>query len=518
LQATPHVLFAKGTTAVTEYTRRQFLHDSLMSAAVAATAGLTPKLLAEENSSPALTEKGPNEKLRFVICGVNGQGNSHIRNLLDDMNKGQADIVAICDVDEKVGNKRCDEVAAKTGTRPKYYRDCREAFENKDIDCVSAAVPNHWHALLAIWGMQAGKDVYTEKPACYNIAEGLRMIEAARKYNRICQIGTQSRSMPGTIDAIEFIHAGKIGEVNLARGLCYKPRGSIGPKGEYDVPSNIDYNLWTGPAPFHEKSRYNTDKGSVHYNWHWFWDYGNGDIGNQGIHEMDVARWGLGVNGVAQGAIAYGGRFGYADAAETPNTLNVVLDYGPKTLVFETRGLTKVPFKKLKDIDIGVIFEGTDGYVVMDSYTTGHAFDKDGNKIESFSSGSYPMHHANFIKAVYSRNKDDLNCDVEEGVRSAALVHLGNISYRLGEKAPTEEVVNRLKAVKMSDNSQDTLDRAIEHLASNDVTIDGSNMLQCGEFLKFNPDTVNFTGSANGNEMLSREYRAPFVVPAAGQV
>ena len=222
---------------MTEYSRRQFLHDSLVAAAAAATAGATSNLFSAENAGALIPEKGPNEKLRFVICGVNGQGNGHIKNLLDDTNKGQADIVAICDVDEKVGNKRCDEVAAKTGMRPKYYRDCREAFENKDIDCVSAAVPNHWHALLAIWAMQAGKDVYTEKPACHNIAEGLRMIEAARKYNRICQIGTQSRSMPGTIAAIEFIRAGKIGEVNLARGVCYKPRGSIGPAGEYDVPT-----------------------------------------------------------------------------------------------------------------------------------------------------------------------------------------------------------------------------------------------------------------------------------------
>jgi hypothetical protein len=324
--------------------------------------------------------------------------------------------------------------------------------------------------------------------------------------------------MPGTIAAIEYVQSGKIGDVNLARGLCYKSRGSIGPAGDYDVPTNIDYNLWLGPAPLREKSRYSTDKGTVHYNWHWFWDYGNGDIGNQGIHEMDVARWGLGVKGGAQNVIAYGGRFGYVDAAETPNTLNVVLDYGPKTLVFETRGLTKVPFKKLKDIDIGVIFEGTDGYVVMDSYTTGHAFDKDGKKMESFSGGAYPMHHANFIKAVRSRKKEDLNCDVAEGVRSASLVHMGNISYRLGEKVPPEEIVNRLKGVKLSDNAQDTLDRVIEHLGSNDVTIDSSNMFQCGNVLRFNPDTVAFTSNAKANEMLSREYRAPFVVPAAGQV
>ncbi|HTQ38077.1 MAG TPA: Gfo/Idh/MocA family oxidoreductase [Pirellulales bacterium] len=506
---------------MSEYSRRQFLHDSLLAAAAAAATGPVSRLLAEESTSTSITEKGPNEKLRFVICGVNGQGQSHIKNLLDEANIGQADIVAICDVDESVGNKRCDEIAKKTGgQRPKYYRDCREAFDNKDIDCVSAAVPNHWHALLAIWAMQAGKDIYTEKPAAYNIAEGQRMIETARKHNRICQIGTQSRSMTGTIDAINFIKAGKIGDVNLARGICYKDRKSIGPAGQYDVPSSIDYNLWTGPAPYHEKSRYDTpDKGPVHYNWHWFWDYGNGDMGNQGIHEMDVARWGLGVNELAKGVIAYGGRFGYIDAGETPNTINVVLDYGPKTLVFETRGLsTKAKLKPLKGVDIGIIFEGTDGYVAMTSYTNGTAFDKNGKEIKSFSGGSYPQHHANFIQAVHSRNKDELHCDVEEGVRSACLVHMGNISYRLGEKVAKDEIINRLKAVKMSDDAQDTLNRAIEHLESNGVTIDDNTMFQCGDFLKFNPQAFAFIDNEKANAMRSREYRNPFVVPPAGQV
>ncbi|HZZ28301.1 MAG TPA: Gfo/Idh/MocA family oxidoreductase [Pirellulales bacterium] len=505
---------------MSELTRRQFFHDSLIAAAAAGAAGPIGKLLAAENTSTSITEKGPNEKLRFVICGVNGQGDSHIKNLLDEANKGQADIVAICDVDESVGNKRCDEIAKKTGgTRPKYYKDCREAFDNKDIDCVSAAVPNHWHALLAIWAMQAGKDVYTEKPAAYNISEGQRMIETARKHNRICQIGTQSRSMTGTIDAINFIKAGKIGDVNLARGICYKSRMSIGPAGEHDVPKNIDYNLWTGPAPYREKSRYYTaEKGPVHYNWHWFWDYGNGDMGNQGIHEMDVARWGLGVNQIANGVIAYGGRFGYIDAGETPNTINVLLDFGPKTLEFETRGLTNVKFKPLKGVDIGIIFEGTDGYVAMTSYTNGKAFDKDGKEIKAFSGGSYPQHHVNFIKAVHSRNKDDLHCDVEEGVLSACLVHMGNTSYRLGEKVAKDEVINRLKAVKSNDNVQDTLDRVVEHLKENGVTIDDKTMFQCGNFLKMNPQTMEFVGNDKANQMRTRDYRAPFVVPAAGQV
>ncbi|HEY2759619.1 MAG TPA: Gfo/Idh/MocA family oxidoreductase, partial [Pirellulales bacterium] len=258
---------------MSEYSRRRFLHDSLLTAAATVTAGSVGNLLAAERTVTSLGEKSPNEKLRFAVCGVHGQGGEHIKNLLNERNKGDADIVAICDVDEKVGQSRCDEVEKATGKRPTYYQDARKLLENKDIDCVSAAVPNHWHALLAIWAMQAGKDVYTEKPAAHNMTEGQRMIETARKYNRICQIGTQSRSMPGTIEAIKFIQDGKIGEVTLARGVCFKPRDSIGPPGQYDVPANIDYNLWRGPAPMAETSPYRgrLDRGGkpvpVHYDW-----------------------------------------------------------------------------------------------------------------------------------------------------------------------------------------------------------------------------------------------------------
>jgi hypothetical protein len=182
---------------MTDYSRRQFLHDSLLAAAAAGAAGTAGKLLgAEASTATPIAERGPNEKLRFAVCGVHGQGSEHIKNLLNSLNKGEADIVAICDVDAYVGQAKCDELAAKTGNRPKFYQDVRKLLEDKDIDCVSAAVPNHWHALLAIWAMQAGKDVYVEKPACHNVFEGLKMIEAARKYQRMVQIGSQGRSSP----------------------------------------------------------------------------------------------------------------------------------------------------------------------------------------------------------------------------------------------------------------------------------------------------------------------------------
>jgi len=364
-------------------------------------------------------------------------------------------------------------------------------------------------------GHAAGKDVYAEKPVCHNISEGRRMVETARKYNKICQTGTQCRSHRANIEAMEFIRSGKIGEVNLARGLCYKGRDSIGPAGWYDVPANIDYDLWCGPAPNHGKSPYEgrTHKTPVHYDWHWMWETGNGDLGNQGIHQMDVARWGLGVNQLANGVITYGGRFGYVDAGQTANTEVVILDYGPKTLVFETRGLKT---DALKGAKVGNIFEGTDGYVVLTSYTSGAAFDKDGGLIKKFEGGG--DHFGNFVKAVRSRKKEDLNADIEEGFLSSALCHLGNISYRLGQKMSTKDAADRLKGVKMADDSQKTLDRTVEHLESNKVKLDDKTQLQCGEYLKFDPKADSFGSNSQANEMLSREYRKGFEVPSAGKV
>jgi len=506
---------------MSDFSRRQFLHNSLLAAAAAGAAGPVSKLFAAE---AAVAERGPNEKLRFAVIGVHGQGGEHVKNLLHGLNKGEADIVAICDVDDEVGNKKCDEIAKATGgQRPKYVKDLRQIYDDKNIDCVSAALPNHWHALAAIWAMQAGKDIYTEKPAAHNISEGQRMVETARKYNRICQIGTQSRSMKGTQDAIQFMRDGKIGEVNLARGLCFKSRMSIGPAGDYAVPSNLDYNLWRGPAPMASTSPYQgkKDKGGqlvpVHYDWHWNWLFGNGDLGNQGVHEMDVAQWGLGVNQLANGVLTYGGRFGYEDAGNTPNTEVAVLDYGPKTLVFEMHGLTNKPFKRLKGVEIGIIFEGKDGYVAMTEYTKGKAFDKDGKEIANFDGGQYPEHHNNFIKAVRSRKKEDLNCDVAEGVRSASLCHMANISYRLGKKMSNDDIVIKLEGVKMSDNAKATLDRTIEHLKDNGVKVGGDTLFQCGDYLTFDPKSEDFADS-KANELKTREYRAPFTVPAEGKV
>ncbi|MCA9270996.1 MAG: Gfo/Idh/MocA family oxidoreductase, partial [Planctomycetales bacterium] len=348
--------------------RRQFLEDSMWSAAAVAAAS-TPGLVvaAEEQSS------SPQEKLGVAVVGVKGRGGTHI-----DAFAGRKDteILYVCDVDSDVAQSRAQAIEQKQGRKPQVEADIRKVLEDDRVDIVSIATPNHWHALGAIWSIQAGKDVYVEKPVSHNVSEGRRIVEAARKYKKICQTGTQSRSNPGLINIIKAVHDGRIGELKVARGLCYKPRGSIGARGNYEVPASVNYDLWSGPAPLLPLTRK-----SLHYDWHWQWPYGNGDLGNQGIHQMDIARWGLGSETLCNHVISYGGRFGYEDAGDTANTQVVVCDYGPQTLVFEVRGLKTDDYKGAK---IGVIFEGTEGYAVVPSYDSGTLFDKDGKQVESF--------------------------------------------------------------------------------------------------------------------------------------
>jgi predicted dehydrogenase len=247
---------------------------------------------------------------------------------------------------------------------------------------------------MAIWAMQNGKDVYVEKPVSHNVFEGRRCVEAARKYQRICQTGTQCRSMAGTREAMDFLHSGKLGKISLARGLCYKSRGSIGKvKSEQAPPQTVDYDLWCGPAP---KKPLMREK--LHYDWHWVWDTGNGDLGNQGIHQMDVARWGLGKNELARTVLSLGGRFGYVDDGETANTQLCVYDYGDCKLIFEVRGLSTA---KLYGAGVGVLFYGTEGYMVCPTYDSAIARTYDGETIARFKGGD--DHYGNFVRAVRSR-------------------------------------------------------------------------------------------------------------------
>ena len=465
-------------------------------------ADILAAVLAADDDEGKKEEAAPKkEKFRVAVVGTKGRGQSHIGGF---GSREDCEIAALVDVDETVLNTRADEIEKKWGKRPAIYTDMRKCFEDKSIHIVTIATPNHWHSLAAIWAIQAGKDVYVEKPVSHNVSEGRRVVEAARKYKRMVQTGTQSRSNPGMRAAMAYMHKGGIGDVKLARGLCYKPRGSIGPKGNYDVPASVDYDIWSGPAEIKPLSRK-----SLHYDWHWMWDYGNGDLGNQGIHQMDIARWGLGETGLGNSVLSYGGRFGYEDAGETANTQVSIHEYtNGKRLVFEVRGLKT---DKYMNAGVGVIFYGTEGYLVLPSYSGGVVLDAKGEPTDvSFSEGGDGNHFANFIKAVRSRRWQDLNADILDGHLSSALCHLGNISYRLGAPSTVKEMVGKFAG---DTEALETLDRFQQHLRDNQVDPD-TTKVTVGPKLTLTKNE-EFTGSrsAEANKMLTREYRAPYVVP-----
>lgn len=308
-------------------------------------------------------------------------------------------------------------------------------------------------------------------------------------------------------NAIEFLHSGELGKCRVARGLCYKRRKSIGPKGVYSPPKSVDYNVYLGPAPLAQVTRK-----QFHYDWHWQTPYGNGDLGNQGIHQMDLARWGLNINRLSKKVFSYGGRLGYHDAGDTANTQVVVHDYGDQSLVFEVRGLETGDYRGAK---IGVIYECEEGYVVMASYSGGAAFDRDGKKIKSFQGGG--NHFENFLSAVRSRKVEDLHADILDGHLSSALCHLGNISLSLGKTVGPEEARKIACGVMTQDNSGDTFDRMLAHLEANKVSLQ-EYPLHVGQLLSFDPENEKFIDNADADQLLTRKYRKPFVVPGAGEV
>jgi len=429
------------------------------------------------------------------VTGVRGRGMDHLKGLLALQD---VEVAAICDVNQNIIDKGMKAVEQKQGKKPAYHQDFRKLIEDKSIDAVTIATSNHTHALLAIWALQAGKHVYVEKPVSHNLWEGRKIVEAARKYNRICQTGTQSRSYQGFREAVKFLQEGKLGKVKLARGLCYNPRPSIGHTEDSPVPAGVDYNLWLGPAP---DRPFNTTR--FFYNWHWFWDYGNGDLGNQGIHQMDIARWGLGRDEMPKKILSVGGRFGYKDDGETANSQIVAYDYGdgPK-MIFEVRGLETPPYK---DVKVGVIFHCADGLLTF-SRSEATALNKDGEVIQKFKGTG--DHFQNFVDAVRSGKAADLRAPIEEGHLSSALCHLGNISYRLGGL----NAMYKVRPFPDNDDAADTFDRFKDHMVANDVQPD-QTQITVGKTLTIDPKTERFVGDDEANAMLTRDYRKPFVVP-----
>lgn len=473
--------------------------------------------------------KSPNDKLAVAVVGAGGRGSSHVSAYLGD---SRTEILYVVDADEKNGQSKCDAIEKKQGFRPTFVKDMREAFDDKSVDIMSTATPNHWHALAGVWAMQAGKDAYIEKPVCQTIQEGRALITAARKYDKMCQVGTQCRSSTAIKEAIAFMNEGGIGEVNFARGLCYKRRKSIGALGDYSVPESCDFSLWSGPATYTDPK---VTRPKFHYDWHWQRHYGNGDLGNQGPHQTDVARWGLGIDTHPKAIVSYGGRLGYqaerkdpnyVDAGDTPNTIVSLYDYGDKSITFETRGLSvndsadeelNKLFQSTSGNKVGVVFYGSEGYLVQVTYGHCIAYDKDMQQIKEFKGGE--NHFGNFIDACVSRNMKDLNADVLEGHLSAGMSHLGNISYYVGEenKISVDALKSEMARVKGNDDNVKTVERTVKHLQDNGVDLE-KYPLALGPYLEFDPEKEVFTNSPDANQHLRREYRSEFVCPTSDNV
>jgi len=461
--------------------------------------------------SPNSRVRGANNDLRFAVVGTGSQGGGHI-GLFNG--KPGVRVVALCDADQAQVQKRASAFEKKYKQKVKTYIDVRELLEDKSIDAITSATPNHWHSLVTIWACQAGKDVYIEKPVSHEIWEGRKMVEAARKYNRIVQTGTQRRSAESYREAYEYINKGHLGAIKWVRGFCYKPRfkgtnGIVnGTNGPNPVPESVDYNLWCGPADMEPLRRK-----ELHYKWHWVWNTGNGDIGNQGIHEMDLSRWALGDPKLAPRVISIGGRFGVDDAGETANTQIVFLDYKPAPLIFEVRGLPRKKDDRAMDnyrgTRIGVVVQCEKGYFAAGE-GGGWIYDNDGKRTDKQFTGSGGSHHQNFIDAVRSRKVSDLNADIEKGHFSSALCHMGNISYRLGKKMSVSE------ARSCIDNEylMDSFERMLEHLKVNEVDLE-KEPITMGPMLTMDPRKEKFVGEYSdwANMYVKRNYREPFVVP-----
>ncbi|MBI3678901.1 MAG: Gfo/Idh/MocA family oxidoreductase [Acidobacteria bacterium] len=407
-----------------------------------------------------------NDTIRVAVAGIRGQGGAHIGQYSRMQN---VEIAALCDIDESVLDRRLKDLDKAGKKKPQTFTDFRKLLEAKDIDAVSIATPNHNHTLQAIWAMQAGKHVYVEKPCAHNMFESRQIVAAARKYNKLVQHGANSRSGVAVKEAIQHMRDGLIGDVYMARGLCFKWRDTIGRKPVEAVPAGVAYDLWLGPAPKREFTQ-----NRFHYNWHWFWDYGNGDLGNQGIHEVDICRWGLGVTYPAK-VSAIGGHFMFDDDQETPNTLTATYEFNgggkKKMMVFEVRHWMSHHEAGIGEKGtfgggntVGNIFYGSKGYLAIDGYDRYKTFL--GRKAEPGPERIAPGNNwQNFIDALRSGRREDLNAEIEDGAISCTLVHLANISYRLGRT------------------------------------------------LHFDASSYSVAGDKEANAMFTRSYREGFVVP-----
>jgi len=412
---------------------------------------------------------GANDRVRIGVVGIRGMGFGHIRGYSGMDN---VEVAALCDIDENLFPERVKWLDDNGKPKPKLYTDIRALLDNKDIDAIVVATTNHWHALAGYWAVQAGKHANLEKPCTHNVFEGRQLIKASQKYNRFIQHDAERRSYPGFKSAMEFLHNGGLGEVYMAKGLCYKPRTSIGKQEDATIPDGVHYDLWLGPAP---KRPFNPNR--FHYNWHWNWDYGNGEVGNQGVHQMDLAVWGLGVDGQHPIVItSLGGRFLYDDDGETPNSQISVFEYAnpkgegdkKKILQFEVRHWITNAEGGIRINDgwntIGNLFYGSEGYMVIDLGGNWKTYMGRNREPGQTGSGSGSMRN-NFVDAIRANDKSLLDGSIEVAHYSCTPIHLANISYRLGRT------------------------------------------------IKFDPVNEKCIDDPEADAMLTRNYREPFVIP-----
>jgi hypothetical protein len=485
--------------------RRDFVEHAL-SLAATALAGTAGSASAAEAATPAPRPVGPNEKIRVAVIGVNGQGGAHLGEWLANPD---CELVAVCDVDPAAFAKH--ERRFKDLPRPPaYVPDVRKLLERKDIDAVSIATPNHWHALMAVWALQSGKDVYVEKPCSHNVEEGRVMTQWARKLGRMCQMGVQSRSMTGMRQTLDFVKSGKIGPVKVAHAICYRERGSIGlVDTPAPIPPGLDFDLWAGPAPAVVPVRKR-----LHYDWHWNRITGNGDLGNQNPHELDKARWGLGKQELPRRVVSLGGRLGYVDNGDVANSQVTIFQWDDALLISDVRGLKQKtpvtlglakggPFK-----GAGNIWYGTEGFVVGPNYTSGVAFDYEGNELGKWSGGSYQQHFANFVAAIKSRNHADLHLDIEDAHLSSALAHLGNVSWALGEVVPLGTRPSLAAGDKRVVSTWESFEA---HLKEQAIDFEQTK-LALGRELVIDPVTEK-ANDPEANRLFTREYRKGYELP-----
>jgi len=455
---------------------------------------------------------GANDTIRVGVAGIRGRGGAHIGTFVS---MEGVQVTHLIDPDIRYFESRSEQVKKRGGNTPKCVKDIREALEDKELDLVSIATPNHWHSLITIWACQAGKDVYVEKPCSHNVFEGRKVVEAARKYNRIVQHGTQSRSSESWAKATAAARSGKYGKLLVSKAYASKPRWSIGFKPIAEPPAEVDFNLWLGPAPLQP---YHGNL--VPYNWHWFWDTGNGEIGNQGVHQMDIARWAIKDATLPKSAYSLGGRWvdstagkpEFTDQGQTPNMQLTVFEFGQTLLVFEVAGLCgktvvkggKAPPNKVDNefyLEEGVIKGGK-------FYPKGKDVGEELVEVEYKVYPGGPF--GNLINCVRSRKPEELNAEILEGHLSSAICHLGNISYYLGKQVPGTEKPESLNAHSEVQRSWASIQEALKNAIGLDLA---KSTYQLGPTLKFDAQAEKFIGNPEANKLLTRPEREPFVVP-----